>query len=122
MTDRIMNGRGWMPFKIINPKTCEVMGLEQNSIHLGHYDCSRGRIDLLDKDFKPYMSLTRDSAIPMHVTDINSYSILSKQYAAAIFDSCYSHTGKQAGYFYKIFAERLGITVPTLKNWMKKHL
>lgn len=122
----IMHGRGWMPFKIIHQKTCEVMGLELGSIHLGYYDGKRGKIDLLlgqEDLWKPYMSLTEESAIPMHTTDPSSYSVLTKMYAVAIFNKHYKSDGDLAMncFFLKSFSGDLGITVPTLKNWIKKY-
>lgn len=121
---RLMKDFGWLPFKVINPKTCEIMGLEHGSIHLGNYDISRGRIDLLrgqEEGFKVYMSLTEDSCIPMNAGDPEKFSILTKMYAVAIFKRNYEHPDKkQNAFFLKSYSKNLGISVPTLKNWIKK--
>lgn len=121
--DELMRRHSWLPFKIVNPKTCEVMGLKHGSIHLGYYDSKRGRIDLLrGSDFKPYMSLTSDSAIPMNALDPQSFSILTKMYVATMFHECYSHSCKFINNeLMTSVAKNVGVSKPTLKNWIKRY-
>lgn len=113
---KIMRGGGLLPFKIVHEKTCEVMGLELGSIHLGHFDVKRCRIDLFNSELVPYMSLTPDSAVPMHITDKDCLSVLSKMYVARILS--HNESGL-AGY--KRLSKALGVSVPTIKRWVKKY-
>lgn len=121
--NQLMARHSWLPFKIVNPETCKIMGLELGSIHLGHYDSKRGRIDLLRSgDFKPYMSLTSDSAIPMNAIDPNGFSLLTKYYVAILFEECYASEDKKLNSkMLDRISSNIDISKPRLTTWVKTY-
>ncbi len=122
-TNQLMVRHSWLPFKIVNPETCKIMGLELGSIHLGYYDSKKGRIDLLRSgDFKSYMSITSDSAIPMNARDPNNFSMLTKYYIATLFEECYASEDKKLNSkMLDKVSSNIGISKSRLSIWVKTY-
>ena len=107
-----------LPFRVINPKTCEIMGLELSQTLLGTLDVSRNRIDIMDHNFNVYMTLDTYSVIPVNVCDVSKYSVLSKMYAAYHFIERDMSNHK---YSIDSYSDMLGVTPRTLKTWVKNY-
>ena len=121
---RALQGAGYLPYKFVHTASCEIMGLQLGQVHLGHYCSKREKIDFIDENFKVYMSLTPETVMPMHVTDVDKYSILSKMYFAIyIADRTFSNS--ESAVFkksmFEMYSKNMGVSGTTLKNWQKKY-
>ena len=113
-----MQNVGLLPFRVINPKTCEIMGLELGQVLFGTLYISRNRIDIMDHNFNVYMTLDTYSVIPVNVCDVSKYSVLSKMYAAYHFIERDMSNHK---YSIDSYSDMLGVTPRTLKTWVKNY-